>query len=253
MNGMGWKVGLGLLAAFILSTSAAAQQVEMVISGIEFTTGTAMDLIEQDLLIEKNPVSGEVFRPGPAEAEPYRDAPAYAQTQPMMHAWWSPDKAGPYPKGKALGFTLGEWLDAHGTATYACRGGVGHVKAEYENLVPNGVYTMWYALLLKLHLGCADCPFAGLAMPLGDPSGSQNVFVGDASGNADFEAYFTPCLGLGNDQIAAVLAIAYHSDGKTYGSNPGPGGIAMGWVSHTQLMAMLPDEGAWTVNPCSAQ
>ena len=253
MNGIRFKIGVGLVAALFLSASAAAQQVEMVISGLEFTTGTAMGVIEQDVLIEKNPGSGEVYRPGPTEAEPYRDAPVYAQTQPTPHYWWSPDKVGPFPKGKALGFTLGEWLGAHGTATYACRAGVGHVKAEFEKLVPNGVYTMWYALLLKLHLGCADCPFSGLVMPVGHPSGSQNSFVGDASGNADFEAYFTPCLGLGNDQIAAVLAVAYHSDGKTYRSNPGPGGVAMGWVSHTQAMAMLPDEGAWTANPCSAQ
>ena len=90
MNGIRFQIGVGLVAALFLSTSAAAQQVEMVISGIEFTTGTAMDVIEQDVLIEKNPGSGDVYRPGPMEAEPYRDAPAYAQTQPMPHSWWSP-------------------------------------------------------------------------------------------------------------------------------------------------------------------
>ena len=253
MNGIRFKVGLGLLAAFVLSTSAAAQQVEMVISGLEFTTNIAMDAIETDVLVEKNAGSGEVFRTVPEAAERYRNAPAYAAVEALSAGPWALDLVGPYPKGKPLGFTLGEWLKAYGTATYACRSGVGHVKAKFENLVPNGVYTMWYSLLLKLQLGCADCAFAGLDMPLGHPSGSQNTFVSDDAGNGDFEAYFTPCLGLGNEQITAVLALAYHSDGKTYGARPVPAEGGFGLVTHVHIVAALPDEGAWTANPCSAQ
>ena len=39
-------------------------------------------------------------------------------------------------------------------------------------------------------------------------------------------------------QLAAVLAIAYHSDGKTYGVLPGP----FGQKTHVQLFTMLPEE-----------
>jgi len=43
---------------------------------------------------------------------------------------------------------------------------------------------------------------------------------------------------LSGDQLMSGVAIALHSDGRTYGSEPG----AFGKVAHVQLFAMLPNE-----------
>jgi hypothetical protein len=53
------------------------------------------------------------------------------------------DKIGPYDKGMELGFTLDEWLNATGTAQITCENGAGSISAEFENLVPDGLSTMW--------------------------------------------------------------------------------------------------------------
>ncbi|MEL7235225.1 MAG: hypothetical protein AAGK74_12055, partial [Chloroflexota bacterium] len=42
------------------------------------------------------------------------------------------------------------------------------------------------------------------------------------------------------DDIPDALALAYHSDGQTYGDNPGP----MGDVSFTHVMGAFPAEDA---------
>ena len=82
-------------------------------------------------------------------------------------------------------------------------------------------------------------PFTGfLDLPIGNRDGSQSVFTTDADGNANFEVRFETCLQMTERQIAALLAIAYHSDGKTYGVLPGP----FGQVTHVQLFTMLPGE-----------
>ena len=89
-------------------------------------------------------------------------------------------------------------------------------------------------------MGCKDCPFATVDFPMGDSDGSQSVFQTDANGNADFALDFSPCLQMSNKRLMAMLAIAYHSDGNTYGPSPGPFGIG----SHVQLFTGLPEKGA---------
>jgi hypothetical protein len=95
---------------------------------------------------------------------------------------------------------------------------------------------MWYFRVARAHMGCAACPFATIDLPVGATDGSQSPFIADARGNATFEAAFKPCLGLSDDQLAAALAIAYHSDGNTHGPSPGD----LGSRSHIQLFTLLP-------------
>jgi hypothetical protein len=95
---------------------------------------------------------------------------------------------------------------------------------------------MWYFRVAKAHMECADCPFATIDLPVGAKDGSQSGFVTDAHGDALFDASFKPCLVPGDDQLAAALAIAYHSDGNTYGPNPGD----KGHKTHIQLFTLLP-------------
>ena len=100
------------------------------------------DLAEQDVFIERVPGSGEVYRPTGATKD--MDAPLYAPAAPVPHTPLQTENTGPWPKGKPLGITLGEWFSAKGAGTYSCENGVGKVDIAFENLVPNGVYTMWH-------------------------------------------------------------------------------------------------------------
>ena len=109
--------------------------------------------------------------------------------------------------------------------------------------MPNGTYTVWNFLAGKPHMGCADCPFATIDFPMGASDGSQSAFTAGADGKATYQASFEPCLRLGDDLLFSGLALAYHSDGKTYGKNPGE----FGNKTHVQIFAGLPDDGAWAV------
>ncbi len=202
----------------------------------EFIDHIKAGMIEQDVFVEKVAGSNQVFRVGKTEAERYADAPVYRSAVPVRHAPYSPARNGPYPKGASLGMSLGDWLAATGTVTYTCSDGMGRIQAWFRNLVANGTYSMWYFRVAKAHMGCAACPFATIDFPVGAKDGSQSPFAADARGNATFDAVFKPCLKLSDDQLAAALAIVYHSDGNTYGPSPGD----MGSKSHVQLLVVLP-------------
>lgn len=215
-------------------TACAQKPVELT-----FVDHIKADLIEQDAYVEKWAGSGKVYRITPKEFDTYKDVPVYGTAEVVHHAPFNPNANGPYPRGQALGMTMGEWLAGSGTATYSCRREKGTIRASFQKLVPNGVYTFWYAFAGKEHMGCADCPFTTIDFPMGDPDGSQSAFTADADGSADYDLTFSPCLELSGERLAAMLAIAYHSDGKIYGPDPGP----FGQGSHVQLFTMLPDKG----------
>jgi hypothetical protein len=214
----------------------------LTIRGLQFVDHLKAGMIEQDVYVERTPGSDRFFRVSTEEQAKYKEAPVYGTAHPVHHAPFTPDAAGPYPKGRDLGMTLKQWLAGTGTAGYACGAGQGEVKASFKGLVPNGVYTMWHAVLTKARMGCAKCPFATLDIPVGAPDGAQSTFKADGQGSAEFEATFKPCLQLSGARLAALLAIAYHSDGNTYGPTP----RSMGNISHVQLFTMLPENGAWT-------
>jgi hypothetical protein len=191
-------------------------------------------LIELDVFVEKVPGSGLVYRVLPEERDQFLDAPLFTTATAQHHDPFDAKKAGPYLKGEPLGMTLREWLNASGTATCSCEGGWGTIKGEFENLVPNAVYTMWHFFMPAPPTE----PFAGtLDLPLGERDGSQSVFTTDANGKATLDIRFERCLQLGENQLMSGLAIAFHSDKKTYASYPGP----FGKVTHVQLFAMLPN------------
>ena len=94
----------------------------------------------------------------------------------------------------------GEWPAGSGTATYGCRRGKGTIRASFQKLVPNGVYTFWYAFAGKGHMGCGERPFTTIDFPMGDPDGSQSAFTADANGSADYDLTFSPCLELSRER-----------------------------------------------------
>ncbi len=218
------------------SLSALALIVTPVVAGagdsieLTFVDHIKAEMIEQDVFVDKMS-DGKVFRVTKEDAPAFSDAKVYRTAAPVEHAPMDDTKLGPYPAGAELDFTLGEWLAASGTATLACEGETGSLRAEFENLVPNGLYTMW-----NFFAGQKLAKFHTYDLPVGAPDGSEAAFTADVKGNAVYQASFTPCLQRTTPQLMAGLAIAYHSDGETHGYEPGP----MGNKSHVHLFTMIP-------------
>lgn len=215
------------LCCLLVPAPALAGEVE-----VTFVDHITAEMIEQDVYVERD--GGMVFRVTPADYSDHMDAKVYTTAAGVEHDPMGMDKIGPYEKGMELGFTLDEWLNATGTAKITCENGAGSISAEFENLVPDGLYTMWQfwmGMPLPAHFSTYD-------MPVGARDGSESVFTADANGNAVYEASFEPCLQGGGSQLGSGLAIAYHSDGMTYGYEPG----SMGDKTHIHLFSMLPTD-----------
>ncbi|MDX1419122.1 MAG: hypothetical protein R3181_04070 [Rubricoccaceae bacterium] len=225
-------VSRALLAlALLLGLAAERSQAQEVALDLAFVTHLDMEMPEQDVYIERVPGSGEVFRVTPGDHN--MRAPLYATAVEVPHNPFSAEAVGPHPKGQPLGMTLGEWLRHAGTGTYTCSNGTGTLDLAFTGLVPNGVYTMWHAFMALP----PPVPFTGtLDLPLGARDGSESVFTADANGEARFEHTFQPCLQMSDTWTTSMLAINYHSDGKTWGGHPGHFGLD----AHIPLFVMLP-------------
>lgn len=199
---------------------------------VAFGTHLDMDLPEQDVFLEREPGSGQVWRVTKGDHD--MSAPLYKAAKVIPHDPFDPKALGPHPKGEPMGLTLGEWLKHQGTGTYRYADGVGTLELSFSGLVPNGIYTMWHAFIALP----PTTPFSGtLDLPLGARDGSESVFVADPNGEATFVHSFSPGLEMSDVWTTAMLAINYHSDGKTYGGLPGPFGLG----AHVPLFLMLPD------------
>lgn len=129
-----------------------------------------------------------------------------------------PTPLGPFPKGASLGFTLQQWLAATGSGAYTITGDKAELNLAFQKLVPNGVYSVWCSRLsFPPNVKIVDTP-------CGAADGSQNAFKADAQGNATYTVK-TKALPDSTKETATVVALAYHSDGKTYGAKPGEFGL----------------------------
>ncbi len=226
----------GLILVSLLAVPAQAGRPEAaqgqnVSVELAFKTHLDMGLPEQDVFIEREPGSGKVYRVTNGDND--MRAELFKSAVPVPHNPFSDAAVGPHPKGESTGLTLNEWLRHAGKGTYTCENGQGRLDVRFQGLVPNGVYTMWHAFMAIP----PPVPFTGtLDVPLGARDGSESVFVANADGTAAFEHTFSPCLQMSDVWTTSMLAINWHSDGKTYGGHPG----AFGSVSHIPLFVMLP-------------
>lgn len=189
------------------------------------------DLAEQDVYVERVKGSGQVFRATRADRDMAQ--PLYTLDRPMSHDPFDPEAVGPYPMGRELGLTLGEWFEAKGEGRYACEDGEGRIDVAFENMIPNATYTMWHFFTAWPPTD----PFNGTYdVPIGSRDGEQSVFVADEAGGARFQRTFKPCLQLSGEHLVSGLGVAWHSDGRTWGSDPGE----FPTQSHIQLYVMLP-------------
>ena len=190
-----------------------------------------VDMAEQDVFVEREVGSGKVFRA--TKADRNLKQPIFASAKPQKHSPFDVKAVGPYPKGASLGMTLGEWFQASGKGNYRCVDGKATIDVAFKGLVPKGVYTMWHYFMASPPTD----PFIGTYdLPLGSRDGRDSIFVADEKGAARYQRTFKPCLQLSGEHLSSGLAIAWHSDGKTYGVEPG----AFALNSHIQIFLALP-------------
>lgn len=218
-------VAFGLAAIAVPGLAYSGEAIELT-----FVDHVTAEMVEQDVYISKEE-AGKVFRVTAPEAPDHATAQVYRTAVPVEHSPMDADNTGPFEGGEALGFTLGEWLSGTGSGTYTCSGDTATLKVTFENLVPDGLYTMW-----NFFAANNLARFKTYDLPMGAPDGSESGFRADGKGNAIYEATTTPCLQGSTPQLLAGLAIAYHSDDATHGDEPGP----MGSQSHVQLFTALP-------------
>jgi WD40 repeat protein/DNA-binding CsgD family transcriptional regulator len=158
--------------------------------------------------------------------------PLYATTEDIpMDFIVAPFDAGPYEQGIALGFTLAEWLTATGHGTYSVGAGGATLRMEFENLLPNALYTTWCVRVNLPAVNITD-------VPCGDIDGSNNSFVSDEAGSAVVTIELNEALLPSTEDIRTGISIAYHSDGRTYGQRVGN----LGMNAHQQLIYEFPFE-----------
>ena len=155
---------------------------------------------------------------------------AYAAASPVQHDLFKigANPLGPFQKGKPLGFTLGQWLAATGSGTYTVNGNNAEMKLTFNNLVKNSVYTVW----------CSRMTFPPnpkiVDIPCGSTEGSENSFKSNSNGDGSFNLKLKK-LEPSTKETASVVALAYHSDGKTYGASPGDFGLN----SHVHIFFLM--------------
>lgn len=224
-------------AVAVTQPAVSAKQVD-----IHLANHLAFGMPEQDVYAEVKAGSDQVKRIIPDEQAAYQDAPAYASSVMIAHdpLQLNEGTVGPYDKGASLGFSMGEWLAASADGTYTVAGDQAEIDLAFQNLVPNGVYTVWCSRLFM------PPNFKIIDIPCGNPDGSDSAFAANADGSADFQVTMV-ALPDSTAEMVSVIAVAYHSDGQTYDNLPGDFGLN----SHVQIFTMLPgpEDAAWqTVN-----
>ena len=224
-------MALSLATAQADEVQGGGSKVDSYTIDLAFMTHLEGGMPEQDVFIEREAGSDDVYRVTIGDND--MNAPLFKTATPVPHNPFEADAVGPHPKGEAFGMTLGEWLKHQGKGTYTCENGEGRLDTQFTGLVENGVYTMWHAFTAIP----ATKPFSGfLDLPLGARDGSTSVFVADGNGAASFSHTFKPCLQMSDVWTTSLLAINYHSDGKTYAGLPGD----FGYNAHVPLFLILP-------------
>ena len=125
-------------------------------------------------------------------------------------------------QGKPLGFALGAWLGAKGTATVTPVSTLlTHVTLNFTGLVPDGVYS-----LFENHFSPTGVTFTPL-----DGAGKANTFTASDAGAASLTVDVPGPLTHAN-----AILLVYHSDGSAHGTSRGQPGV----TAHHQLIVRIP-------------
>lgn len=226
------KVSLILMVLFALllgiSLPATAQS-ELVIN-LNWRTLVDLGLVEQFVFVMND--EGELVKVTPESPMSELRKPIYtlASAEDFVFDPFRlyDNPLGPFEAGEPLGMTLGDYLAARGSGTYTVVGDMATVDLSFDRLVPNGVYTLWCSTLT------IPPDFEIVDRPCGAEDGSENTFYANEHGEMQAQMSF-PALALPTETTRSVIALAWHSDGETYGEHPGDFGTA----SFVPLRALL--------------
>jgi len=220
------------ISLIILSVFLSACNVYQTLYNIPSPVGEVVKIPDEDIVVaDVMEPKDLVYRVEGPQSEENLEKTVYASTEAVKHDPFKvgDNPLGPFEKGDSLGFTLGDWLSATGSGTYTVDGDEAEMDFEFENLIPESVYTIW----------CSRITFPPepkiVDFPCGAEDGSENKFESDEDGNAEFYLELEP-LEQSSEKTASIIALAYHSDGETYEDDPGD----FGYNSHVQIFQLLP-------------
>ena len=172
-------VALFVVTAFALLPQMANAQDDMPKQvELQFVVHPQAGMVEQDVYMETE--NGLVARIPAEEVEANLDTPLFTSATARRHDPFAiyEDTMDAVEMGTELGFTLGDWVSPTGEGTYTVMGDHAEVDISLQNLVPDGVYTVWCAT--------ANTPpnFRIVDIPCGNSYGTENVVVADGDGNA---------------------------------------------------------------------
>ena len=199
------------------SPLALAVEIEFLNESANISMGAPI----QDAFVDTG--NGQVERPQVLNAETLALPVFRTAVGVELDLFEEPFDTGPYPKGEPLGFTLEEYVAATGRGTYTLRGSRAEVEIMLDNLVADGLYSVWCNILRFDQAIIEEYPCLA-------PDDSEYIFSADEAGQAEVHmniATFPPS----TQDTVYEIAIAYHSDGQTHGDSIG----AHGLNAHGQL------------------
>lgn len=121
--------------------------------------------------------------------------------------------------------TLSEFKQAKGEMLVHCNGNSSTVEITLDGMIPNGTYTFWLAYLKRKVKVGENIDFGNDFVnitnpPIGPSNGSGNVVVADADGKIETTLTHSSCIL--TDEVALVIPVLYHINGKTFGGGHQP-------------------------------
>ena len=223
-------IGISVIVVAIFSFSLLTAQ-EMDEPNLIFVNHILAGMAEQDVYLATD--DGMVQRiPGDVPLASIGES-IYAAAETQEHDPFALGETplGPFEMGTELGITLGDWLKAGGTGTYAVEDDVAQIELVFDNLVPGGVYTTWCSVV-------ALPPESTVVDSACAQDVSENAFTADENGHATFSVT-AAALPSTTETSLSMVVLAYHSDGNTYGEHPGD----FGFNSHVHIFAIIPPVG----------
>ena len=120
---------------------------------------------------------------------------------------------------------LSEFQTAKGDLVVHCNGNSSMVEVNLEGMIPNGTYTFWLAYLNKTRSVSEQIDFMNDFVnfnnpPIGPDTGTGNIVIADANGILKATLEHGSCIL--TDEVALVIPVLYHINGKTFGGGHVP-------------------------------
>lgn len=121
--------------------------------------------------------------------------------------------------------TLSEFQTGHGNILVHCKGNFSSIEVALEGMIPNGTYTFWLAYLNTTRKVGEKIDFMNDFVnfnnpPIGPENGEGNIAVADGNGVLNVVLEHGSCIL--TDEVALVIPVLYHINGKTFGGGHVP-------------------------------